>query len=156
MKKIIPCVAVIGACVALGACTSPAGQHTFPPGQPAPTFHRQGEPWTVNGATYTVDWTVRPTGYEGRPRPYLEIGVRVDNRGNSVAHFPDPSVVYAGDAVAFAGWTQPLAGADVPSGQTGDFSSAFGLTHPGGTLQVRVSAYVGTVQALGYWTGTAG
>lgn len=116
----------------------------------------RGSAWTVNGVTYTVDWVTLAHGYGADPTPQVEVSIAVDNRGKDQTYYPDPAVSYDGVGVAVAGWTQPVSGAQVAPGHSGVFRSAFPLSTlatPGGSLQIRVMAYSGDVQELGYWAG---
>ncbi|GLY67804.1 hypothetical protein [Amycolatopsis taiwanensis] len=151
MKKIIPSLVLIGAC--LCGCAESAAPAQPGPARP-PVVMDEGTPWTVDDVTYTVTWVTLPHGYGGDPAPHVEINVHVDNHGKNYAHFPDPSAVYDGGATAVAGWTQPPSGAEIAPGHTADFRSSFPLRMPGGTLRVRVLAFTGDVEELGYWIGT--
>ncbi|HKS48258.1 MAG TPA: hypothetical protein VJT49_24740 [Amycolatopsis sp.] len=140
MKRIIAC---LGLAAATAACASPEVALV-----PVPVIRTQGEPWSVNGAVYTVDWAAGPGG--------LEIDVRVDNKGKDRAHFPDPAVTYDGNAVAVSGWTQPLGGAEVAPGQLANFRSSSPAPRPGGTVRVDVLTYVGSTSARAHWIGIVG
>lgn len=151
MKKTIASLVLAGAC--LCGCTQSASPALPGPAQP-PVVMGEGAAWTVNNVTYTVTWMTTPHGYGGDPTPHVEINVHLDNHGKNYAHYPDPSAVYNGKAVADSGWTQPYGGAETAPGHTADFRSAFPLRMPGGNLRVRVLAYTGDVEELGDWTGT--
>jgi len=156
MRKILARLALIGALVTVGACTGPGttlGAASGPAPAQAPPITALGRPWSINGATFTVDTAARPAGYPGDPRPRLEIVVHVDNAGKDDVVYPDPAVTYNGTAVAVTGWTQPPSGAMIGPGHSGDFRSAFPAPNPGARLVVRLQALVGTAQTPAFWTG---
>lgn len=149
--SLIRTVTFAAALLFAGGCASPSAPG--PAGAFSPADNSQGRPWTLDNVTYTVDWAAKPDGDGGIRGPHVAVDVHVDNRGNTDAHYPDPSVDYNGSAVAVAGWTQPYWGALVSPGQSADFRSAFPTPPPGGQLRVRVLAFAGEDETEVHWSG---